>query len=42
MDHDTGVSDNGADDEPAPRAARVGVGIYYFEEPIGASDSSGE
>lgn len=42
MDHDTGVPDNGADQGHEPRAARVGVGIYYFEEPIGASDSSGE
>lgn len=41
-DHDTGVPDNGADEGPEPRAARVGVGIYYFEEPIGASDTSGE
>jgi len=22
------------DDGPEPRAARVGVGIYYFEEPL--------
>lgn len=32
-DHDSGVPDDG----PEPRAARVGVGIYYFEEPIDGS-----
>ena len=30
QEHDTGVPDDG----PEPRAARVGVGIYYFEEPL--------
>ena len=30
QEHDTGVPDDG----PEPRAARVGVGIYYFEEPV--------
>ncbi|HEX5683460.1 MAG TPA: DUF6502 family protein [Ideonella sp.] len=30
QEHDTGVPDSG----PEPRAARVGVGIYYFEEPL--------
>jgi len=30
QEHDTGVPDEG----PEPRAARVGVGIYYFEEPL--------
>jgi hypothetical protein len=34
QEHDTGVPE----DAPEPRAARVGVGIYYFEEPLnGAS-----
>jgi hypothetical protein len=30
MEHDTGIED----DDPSPRAARVGLGIYYFEEPF--------
>jgi hypothetical protein len=33
QEHDTGVPDEG----PEPRAARVGVGIYCFEEPIDGS-----
>lgn len=36
QEHDTGVPEDG----PEPRAARVGLGIYYFEEPI--DDSSKE
>jgi hypothetical protein len=28
MEHDTGIEDG----DPPPRAARVGLGIYYFEE----------
>jgi hypothetical protein len=33
QEHDTGVPEDG----PEPRAARVGLGIYYFEEPIDGS-----
>jgi len=31
QEHDTGFPDEG----PEPRAARVGLGVYYFEEPLG-------
>jgi hypothetical protein len=30
QEHDTGVPEDG----PEPRAARVGLGVYYFEEPL--------
>lgn len=33
LEHDTGVPE----DSPEPRAARVGLGIYYFEEPLDSS-----
>ena len=39
QEQDTGVPDDG----PEPRAARVGVGIYYFEEPLAPlASTSGE
>ena len=33
LEHDTGVPEDG----PEPHAARVGLGIYYFEEPLDSS-----
>ncbi|HEV8691787.1 MAG TPA: DUF6502 family protein, partial [Ideonella sp.] len=33
LDHDTGLPDEG----PEPRVARVGLGIYYFEEQLAPS-----
>jgi len=38
MDHDTGLQT----DAPAPRAARLGLGIYYFEELFEPSADEGE
>jgi hypothetical protein len=38
MDHDTGLET----DAPAPRAARLGLGIYYFEELFEPSADEGE
>ncbi len=38
MEHDTGQPEGQPDAPPA----RVGLGIYYFEEPLGSSGSTGE
>jgi hypothetical protein len=42
QEHDTGIDDEAPGLPGEPPLARVGVGVYYFEEPAGPSASTGE